>query len=70
MRNLILAGRQKLSGASIEVPDLPVTYSVIDPVEGSTFLVFGPSEEYNSIEVQKRSVSIFFFCWKINALLI
>lgn len=56
MRNLIVAGRQKLAATSVEVPDLPITYTVVDPVDGATFLVFGPSEEYNSIEIQKRSV--------------
>lgn len=56
MRNLILAGRKKVSSTSLEVPDLSLSYSVVDPVDSTIFLIYGPSETLNSIEIQKINV--------------
>lgn len=43
---------------SQEVPDLPLTNAVFDPVGDTMLCTFGPSKEFRSVEIQQISVSV------------
>lgn len=52
-----------ISVESQEVPDLPLTNAVFDPVGDTMLCTFGPSKEFKSIEIQQISVSVTIASW-------
>ncbi len=69
MKNLIQLHKGTITLQSREVPDLPISKSIFDPVNDTMIVVLGPSEEFNCLEVQQIFVSfiicIFFLFLKI-----
>lgn len=58
MRNLILAGKRHLQSESLTVPDLQLADVCIDPIDSTSYLIYQPSKDFNSIEIQKVTVCL------------